>query len=210
MRAWLAVKNTVANCDAIHFAYYDDDNVDVDSNTIIGSEDTAMSRGTGTANRFIIRFKLTQTNDSPWAGNAQLQVSYKGGAYTDVNASSSYVQATAALWDDTSEVCATERLTGTAQGFSGTGETDDTDGNIAGWVIAKSIDEECAWCVYIVDGDVDNADTLDFQAVSAGETLTNNFPGATQPRVTVSKTPEQTGRRPAKHAPQGLPHAHRR
>lgn len=153
--------------------------------TFKGSQGSDQTIGTGQANRFRIRIIVEETNGGnanvPWP----LYASYKGGAYFPVTPTSSYVQAITSLndgWTITDEDLTTAQLT-----YSGTfaaGRYDD-DGNAENNITLVSKYTEREFCLYIVDADVADADTITFRVYESSGVGCDAY-NAT-PTLTVSK-----------------------
>jgi len=156
----------------------------------------ASAIGTGTSNRFRIRFVLDETNDKLASFTPTLYVSRNSGSFageeTAVTGSSSVVQATLSSQYADGDTCSTQLLSaGSAGVFEGVGYADEVDGATAQSTIATKNDcFECEFCVYIVDADVNNSDTLDFRVYDAGS-ATDAY--SVTPRITVAKVPIDYG-----------------
>lgn len=113
----------------------------------------------GTANRFRMRFCVDEYNNKIATVTPTLYVSRNSGAYTRVNASSSYVSATASSqYDDTTDVCSTQLLSdGTVGAFENDGASEETDGATPSHTISKGNWFETEFCVYLID-EVDSSD----------------------------------------------------
>ena len=169
-----------------HFRVRDDSTaLNTDGGWLALDNTDPASIGTGTANRFRIRFVVAETNNAAAAATFKLKVSKQGGAYADVTATSSNVQVTGGLPTD-GIACDTQLLPAAAAGsFEADGSYDEGDGTVTGWTHGKKGYAEFEWCVYIVDADVANADTLDFQVTETDDTPFDAY--LNTPQITVSK-----------------------
>ena len=148
----------------------------------LDAEDTDISRLTDTVTQ--VRLGMQETGGANGGGSVfQLRVSKNGGGYVNVTGSSANVQATAgALTDD--EVT-TNRLTGFSGSFVA-GRVDEADGATTTTVDTAANDfTEILFSITIVDADVANGDTLDFQL---DDDQDNNVTVNATPRITVIKT----------------------
>lgn len=187
---WVAPRpNITAGAPAweqLNFRFRDDSaGLNANSGYLTTENNNLGARGTGTANKFRIRFTLDEYNDKVSSFTPTLYVSKNSGAYAAVTTSSSNVQATTSAQFTDADLCSTQLLgSPTAGAFEAIGEGS-TDGACdLAQLNSKSGFFECEFCVYIVDADVADADTLDFRVYDNGsptDTYTRT------PRVTVSK-----------------------
>ena len=169
---------TAAVTEQTGFAFYEDGTES--GAAIIGSVDTDINRVTG--NVFQVRLEVTNTGGMADNVMGTLFRSYQGGAYTRVDASSTVVQAAAGLVTD-GEVT-TERLAG-PNAFTA-GFVDEVDGQTANVNVDNSPQEdtEFLFSITIIDGDVNDGDTIDFRLYD-GATAIDTY--TITPRATVDK-----------------------
>ena len=149
--------------------------------------------GTGTANRFRIRFTVDEYNDKLASYVPTLYASRNSGAFGGeefaVTGSSSYVQATLSGQYADNDSCSTRLLTTyTPAGgtFEGIGKADEVDGALASFSLAvKNAWVEVEFCLYFVDADVSDADTYDFRVYDSGA-ATDTY--TVTPQITVTKS----------------------
>lgn len=161
------------------FRFYNDDGTQA-TNTAIAAENTNINPTISSDYSVVLRIKIT---DAGGVGSAaddwQLQFSKNSGAYTDLTTSSSNAKAfdssTLAEGDAT-----TERLT--VDGTFGAGKVSE-DGLVNSVGVSASGTTELVYTITILNADVVNGDTFDFQALYAGTAL--NY--SVTPRITISK-----------------------
>lgn len=157
--------------------------INADSGWLANENVNPSARGTGTANRFRIRFTIGNNNSKTGTITPSLYVDKDGGGYNAVTASSSNVQVTGGVPAD-GAACSTQLLGAGAGTFETDGEYDEGDGQTAAWSHDKNGFCEVEFCVYIVDADVANNNVLTFHVqdtTTALDTYTNS------PAITVSK-----------------------
>ena len=174
--------------DLLHYGFYEDDNSDPDACTQVGSEDTALSRGTGTANRFMVRFLLNETGAKSGTVSFRLERELNNsGTWVDVTASSAVAQITGGTPADQA-VCNANLLTPPGgKSFPGDwfdGHYDDGDGIAASNIVAKSDYTEVQYCVFLVDADVSDTDTVKFRHLAITGTWGETW--SVEAEVTVS------------------------
>lgn len=133
---------------------------------------------------FQLRVRMNESGGEAGGGSLfQLQVEKNAtGGFVDVTGASSNVQAVAGGMTD--DEVTTERLTGGATSFV-QGRVDEADGNTTTAVDTTANNfTEIVYSLTIVDGDVANADTLDFQLL---DDMDGNVTYTVVPRVTVQK-----------------------
>lgn len=153
------------------------------------------AQGTGTANRFRIRFTIDEQNNKTGTITPQLEVSKNSAAFADVTATSANVQATASTQYADNDVCSTELFSANppAAGTfdSALGTADEVDGALASQSYDKEEYCEIEFCVYIVDADVSNNDTLDLR-IRDSDASPDTIVYTQVPRITVSKAAPST------------------
>jgi hypothetical protein len=180
----------------IHFRVRDDTaGLNTDSGWLALEDVNPSAIGTGTANRFRIRFVIDEVNNKlDVVDTPQIYYSKNSGAFAGeevaINGSSSNVQATLSSQYADGATCSTQLLTSGASGSfnSTTGTADEVDGQVATINFAKDEFCEVEYCIYFVDADVANADEFDFRVYhgSAGGPIEGY---SATPRITVSKAP---------------------
>ena len=148
--------------------------------------------GTGTANRFRIRFVIDEYNDKVASFVPTLYASRNSGAFAGeefaVTGSSSYVQATLSSQYADNDACSTRLLNTYTPGngaFETVGLADEVDGALASFSIAvKGAWVEVEFCLYFVDADVSDADTYDFRIYDSGA-ATDTYTAT--PQITVTQ-----------------------
>lgn len=187
--------------DQLYFRVRDDSTALNTDGGWLAAEDTDPSAiGTGTVNRFRIRFTL-QASNATGTTTPYLRCSRNSGAYFNVTASSSYVQVTGGLPTD-GATCSSQLLSNGVTGtFEGEGTYDEGDGTLAAWSNDKQNYSEWEVCVYIVDADVSNGDTLDFRLEDASGNIDT---WTSIPQITVSKGSTASSEGVARVHPRGL------
>lgn len=153
----------------------------------IAAQDTDILRDVSANSKVHLRYSINETGAKSGAttDDYQLQYSKNGGAYANVTASSSNVQADtgSSLTDDGAT---TDRATGISNPASGTfvaGIQEEGDGQIANHQLTASNFTEHVWALLLIAADLKGSDTLDFRVTLNGGTpgMTNNV----TPTVTV-------------------------
>ena len=145
-------------------------------------------QGTGTANRFRLRFTVGNNNNKAASFVPQLRVDVDAGGFNVVTASSSVVQVTGGLPTDGAAID-TQLLGNATQGaWEAEGSYDEGDGVGGTFSHEKQGFTEFEWCVFIVDADVSGGEALIFRVYDNGTgaalaTYTND------PTVTVAGAP---------------------
>lgn len=163
-------------------------NTDAGWFAVINTDPAAI--GTGTANRFRIRLTIDEINNKTGSVLPQLQVDKNSTGFSGVTSTSNDVQATASSQYTDGDACSTELFSGNppaAGTFSTTkGTADDVDGTVTSVSFAKDEYVEIEYCVFIVDADVNDADTLDFRIADLDASV-DPITFTSVPRITVSK-----------------------
>ncbi|MHC4867301.1 MAG: hypothetical protein ACYTEX_24780 [Planctomycetota bacterium] len=138
--------------------FYADDSADCDGCTPLTTQETGdglqpLDRGTGTANRFMLRLGFNNNNDAIHNETNQLRYSLNGAAAVNVNASSSVIRSTTGQPAD-DDPCNTSILTGGSGDFDTNGGTYDEVDGTAGGVTAKLDYGEWQYCIYMVSGSI--------------------------------------------------------
>jgi hypothetical protein len=163
------------------FRFREDDGSLTEATWLGAGNGSDISRGTGTANKFRIRFVVEETNggnaNEPWL----LYASYEGGSYFQITTSSNYIRLVASSYVSDGVNIPTAEL-----GWSGTYNSDtfDSDGTKANNALQSEYGEP-EYCLYIVDADVANDDTIDLRVYEAVGVPIDGY--ADTPRVTVVK-----------------------
>ena len=161
------------------FVYGDDDGAE-NAHSLDTKDANRTAQLTGTANKFILRVIIEETNSKNDSFLAGLRFSYDGGAYTDITTTSQYVRAVASgYWSD--DAVSTNRITYTGTWTAGRTDSDGADTTAVG---ISGEYTEFVFCVYLVDGDVADGINIDFEVYDAGAAI-NAY--NIIPRVTVSK-----------------------
>lgn len=162
------------------FAFGDDDG-SLTAHSLDTVDQNRTAQQTGTANKFLVRIVVEETNNKNDVVAAGLYYSYDGGAYTDISGSSTHVRATASSYWSDDDAVTTGRLGYTGTFVSGYADSDGTDTSGVG---IQSEYTEFVFCVYLVDANVVNGKNIDFRLRDAGSEIDayNSVP-----RVTVSK-----------------------
>jgi len=181
LRAWLAVVGTDPAIDQHDAAWYEDDNSNVNSNTVISSGATSISRSKGIANQVVLRIALDEHGGKNGSEDFELWVSRNSGAYTQVTTTHTYVRTyTSALFTD--GAACTQRLGNGSTGSYINGQADKVNSIISAFVYGKDDYWEHCFAIYFTDSCA-TSDTYDFQIRS---TYTNSW--GTTPRVTILAT----------------------
>ncbi len=163
------------------FAFYEDGTEA--GSTIIGSQDTNLSRNTDSNSNILLRLRVQETAGGPGAStdDYQLRYSKNSGAYANVTAASSNV-----LGFNSSNLtdagATTNRLTGGSGSF--VGGVISEDGLADNHQITTLNYTEYLFTLTLVAADLANNDTLDFQLQRNGSDITFSI----TPRVTATKT----------------------
>lgn len=148
-----------ANVTQVNVRWYDDDNSNPDSMTPAADQNaTLANRQTGTANRMVGRVLMQNDNSALWNSATQWQYSRNSGAWTTLNGSSSYIRTTGGT-PAVDESCATSVITG-GTGTYTSGYYNEDDGVPPVPSVAKNNYTEFAICVYLVEGQAQNGDTI--------------------------------------------------
>lgn len=175
------------NLNVTHYRVRDDD-ISSPNNTPtwLGNEDSnpTAARQTGTANSFVVRFQLDESNNKSGSWTLQLNYNYNSGTATGtVGSASSYVRmygATSRGGISDNAAITTSRLTSATGTFengicdTATGAESFNNSSNGAWT-------EYEWIVYIVDADVSNGDTINLYLTG------QNGSSVGGPTVTVSK-----------------------
>ena len=179
-----------ASYDQVNFRVRDDSTALNTDGGWLGTENQELTHsiGTGTANKFRIRFTVDNDNSKVSGPASCVLYAQKNGTggYTRVTGTrTDVVHTTGTPTDDA--VCDSQLLSSPASGsFEGTGRYDD-DNSATGWTNGKDNFSEWEHCVYFVDAEVSDGDYFDFRLDNVYSwTYTN------EPRVTVSKAVNQT------------------
>lgn len=150
--------------------------------TWLGSgNDDDISRGTGTSNKFRFRAVVEETNGGnanvPWL----LYASYNSGTYFQVTTTSSYVQLVASDYVSDGTAITVNEL-----GYTGTYNADTFDSDAAKTNNALSSEYgEPEYCLYVVDADVADTDTIDLRVYESSGVPCDSY--TVTARVTVTK-----------------------
>lgn len=177
-----------AELNLLHYGFYEDDDADPDACTQVGSEDTPLTRGTGTGNRVMVRTLLDEVANKDDSGQLFLQYELNNDdSWNDVTASSNVAQITAGTPVDDA-VCNANNLTPpSGKSFPGDwfdGRYDEDDGSVSS-VPTKNNYGEYQVCLYIVDVDVNDGDTVKFRWRAVNIDVTT--PPTREAEITVSK-----------------------
>ena len=171
--------------DQYHFRVRDDSAaLNTDSGWLAAQNANPSPIGTGTANRFRIRFTVGNYNSKTGTITPLLYVDKNGGGYNPVSASSSNVQVTDGTPAD-GAACSTQLLGAGAGSFEADGSYDEGDGITPSWSHDKNGYAEFEWSIYIVDADVANNDTLTFHVYYDSTVPLDTY--SNSPAITVSK-----------------------
>jgi hypothetical protein len=168
-------------------AFYEDDNASVNSNTVIDSGASSISRRDGVADRVVLRISLEEygAGAGPSAQDFQLWVSKNGGSYAQVTASHAAVRPIAAQYTDGDST--TQRLSDPGRTWDN-GVADDVDAVVSSHSIANNRFTELCFCIWLYPGGTVPDDTLDFQVRS-----TDTDAWSVTPRITRSASVAQVG-----------------
>lgn len=162
-----------------------------DGSSPLAAQDTDVSVLTDTNQKVHLRYLIQETGGAAGAttDDYQLQYSKNSGAFTNVTASSTNVQAdTGSSLTDAGAT--TNRATNGISDGTGSfvaGQQEEGDGQIANHQLTASNFTEHVWAVLLIAADVANGNTLDFRV-----TLNGGSPGMTNsvvPTITITKTP---------------------
>lgn len=157
------------------FRFRNDDGSETAATWKAAENTNVASQATGT--NFRVRLEVVENAGGTGSAGGQLQVSLNGGTFQSVTSSSTVVKAVTSA-NVTDGTATTNQLTTATQTF--TAGTVSTDG-LATAVSLTSQQTEFEYVVQIVDGDVANADTIDFRVSGL-----NSY--SQTGRVTVTKT----------------------
>lgn len=163
------------------FGYYEDGTET--GSTIIGTQDTNISRNVDSNSNMLLRVRLQEGGSG--SGNTtddyQLQYSKNSGAYTDVTTVSSNIIGFNST-NLTDGGATTNRLTAGSGSFVA-GEISE-DGLVDDHQITASNYTEHLYALTLVSADLANNDTLDFRVLRNGSPITYSI----TPRITATKT----------------------
>lgn len=164
--------------------WFGDDDAGEATNTLAGSKNTGRSHGTGSA--FRVRFGVGNSGTKQASG-LQLQLEYNRNSlgWNAVNASSSVVQMIASTHLTEGNDVATERLAGPRTFDSTNAGQEDGDGLTGSNNLANGDEQEADFSYQVIDGDVNDADTIELRVTNAG-TVLDSYPG-THATITVVK-----------------------
>jgi hypothetical protein len=137
--------------------------LDTDSGYLAAENTKPPAQGTGTANRFRIRFTIGNNNSKTGSILPRLYVDIDGGGYNPVNTGSTGVQTTGGI-PANHDLIGTQLLgNGTGTFETDEGSYDEDDGICLSFAHEKDGFCEVEFCVYIVDADVSGGETLTFR-----------------------------------------------
>ena len=172
--------------DLLNYRFRDDDGDEAGATFLGTGNNTDISRGTGTANKFRLRIELQNDNGKAGVETFIWEYNYDSGGWNDIDDSaSSYVRAVTS--DDAGFVdnddC-TQQLTSNST-FYGTGNGGQCeDGTWISGTFPASNYCEGEVCLYLIDADVADAKTIQIRVrESSGDTITHSNTAT----VTVSK-----------------------
>lgn len=163
------------------YRFREDDGSITGATWLGAGNNTNISRGTGTANKFRWRAVVEETNGGnanvPWI----LYASYNSGTYFQVTTSTSYIRFVASSYVSDGTAISTPEL-----GWSGTYDPDefDSDGSKNNNGLLSEYGEP-EYCLYLVDADLSNGDTIDLRVYESAGAPCDSY--AYTGRVTVDK-----------------------